>query len=39
MEARAGGDVEIQIRMVHAVEPPERRHRVKHDMLQVNHQI
>jgi len=39
MKARAGGDVEIEIGVVHAVQAPEQRHGVHHDVLQVNHEV
>ena len=39
MEAGAGRHVEIQVGMVHAVQPPQRRHGVKHDVLEIDDQI
>ena len=39
MKACAGGDVKIEIGVMHAVQPPQRRHRVEHYMLQVDREI
>ncbi len=39
LKARARGDVELEVRVVHAVQPPQRRHRVKKNVLQVDGQI
>ena len=39
MEAHAGGDVDIEVGVVHAVQPPQHRHLVKDDMLQVDREI
>ena len=39
MEAGAGRHVEIQVGMVHAMQPPQRRYGVEHDVLEVDDQI
>ena len=39
MEPGPGGDVEIEIGMMHAMQPPQRRHGVEHDMLQIDDEI
>lgn len=39
METEAGGQVVIQIRMVHHVESPEDRDGMKHDVLYVYYKI
>ena len=39
MEARARGHVDVHVRVMHHVKAPQRRDRVKHHMLQVDHQI
>ena len=39
MEAQTRGDIEIQIDMMHSMDSPEYRHRVKHYVLKVNCQI
>ncbi len=39
VEAQAGGHVDFQIRMMHPVQPPQGRHGMKHDMLQVDRQV
>ena len=39
MEAHAGGHVDIEIGVVHAVQPPQHRHVMEDDMLEVDHQI
>ena len=39
MEAHAGGHVELEIGMVHAVQPPERRHRMEQHVLEVDGEI
>jgi len=39
MESCPGGDVDIEIRMVHPVEPPEKRKPVKKNVLDINEKI
>ena len=39
MEAHAGGDIEVEIGVVHAVQPPERGHRVEQHVLKVDGKI
>ena len=39
MEPETGGHVELKIGMVHAMETPERRHRMKHHMLEIDGEI
>jgi len=39
MEARARGNIDIQVRVVHPVKTPEYWHEVKQDMLTINGQI
>ena len=39
VKARAGGDVDIEVGVVHAMEPPKDRLIMKRPMLEVNHQI
>ncbi len=39
METHAGRDVEIQIRMVHSMKTPKQRHRMEHDVLQVDGEV
>lgn len=39
MKAHARGHVEIQIRVVHAMEPPERRNGMQQHVLQIDRQI
>ncbi len=39
VEADAGADVETKIRVVHAVQAPERRDRVEHHVLQIDGEI
>jgi hypothetical protein len=39
MKPQARGDIEFQVRMMHAVQPPECRHRMEHHVLQINRQI
>ena len=39
MEAHAGGDVDIEIGMVHPVQPPQHRHFVEDDVLRVDDEI
>ena len=39
VEARAGRHVEVEIGVVHAVQPPERRHGVEQHVLQVDGEI
>ena len=39
METHAGGHVDIEIGVVHTVQPPQRRHVMEDDVLTVNHQI
>ena len=39
MEARAGGDVEIEIGVMHPVQAPQRRHGMEHHVLQPDEKI
>ncbi len=39
MKAHPGGDVEIQIGVVHAVQPPQQRDFVKRHVLGIDRQI
>jgi len=39
VKARAGGDIDIEIGMVHAMEPPQDRLVMKGPVLKVNHEI
>jgi hypothetical protein len=39
MEARAGRDVDVEVGVVHAMQPPQRRHGVEHHMLQVDGEV
>ena len=39
VKAGAGGDVEIEIGVVHPVQPPERGHRVEHDVLEIDREV
>ena len=39
MEARAGRDVELEVRVVHAVETSQHRHRMEHYVLQVDREV
>jgi hypothetical protein len=39
MEAQPRGDIEFQIRMMHAVQPPKPRHGMKGHMLAVDDEI
>jgi hypothetical protein len=39
MEAHAAGDVEIDIRVMDPVQPPQQRHLVEHHVLRVDRQI
>ena len=39
MEPRTRRHVEVKIGVVHAVQPPKRRHRVEHHMLQIDREI
>ena len=39
MKARAGGHVEVEIGVMHPVQAPQQRHRVEHDVLQVDGKI
>ena len=39
MEPEAGGNVELKIGMMHAMEAPERRHRMEHHMLEIDSEI
>jgi len=39
METGAGGDVEIEIGVVHAMQAPQNRHGVEHDVLKVDREI
>ena len=39
MKTGAGGDIEIEIGVVHPVQPPKRRHRMDHNMLQIDGEV
>ena len=39
MEPRPGGDIEVEVGVVHAVQPPERGHGMEHHMLKIDCQI
>ena len=39
MKAQPGSDIKLQISMMHAVQPPQHRHRVEQHMLRINRQI
>ena len=39
MKAQAGRGVEVEIGVVHAVQPPEPRHRMEHHMLEVDREV
>ena len=39
MKAHAGGDIDIEIGMMHAVQPPQPRHVVEDIMLGIDHEI
>ena len=39
MEAPAGGDVDVEIGVVHAVQPPQHRHFVEQDVLGIDDEI
>jgi hypothetical protein len=39
VEAHAGGDVDVEIGMMHAVQPPQHRHLVEHNVLSINDEI
>ncbi len=36
VKTQTGGDVKLEIGMMHAVQPPQNRHCMKHDMLQID---
>src|ERR1700736_2330134 len=39
VEARAGGDIEVEVGMMHPMHPPECEYRVKHHVLEVDGDI
>jgi len=39
MKASAGREIEVEVRMMHHVEPPEEGYGVEHHMLQIDHEI
>ena len=39
MEANAGGDVDVEIGMMHAVQPPQHRHLVEDNVLSIDDEI
>ena len=39
VEARSGRDVELEVGMMHAVQPPQRRHGMEQHVLQVDREI
>jgi hypothetical protein len=39
METDPGGDVEIEVCMMHPVEAPEKRQSVKHGVLEVDNEV
>ena len=39
MKARPGGHVEIEVGVVHAVQAPQGRHGMKHDVLKIDGEI
>ena len=39
VETRAGGQVIVQVGVVHLVQPPQRRHGVHHHVLQPDHEV
>ena len=39
MKAGARRDVDIEVGVVHAMQPPQQRHRVKHDVLEIDRKI
>ena len=39
MKARAGGDVDVRVGVMHPVQAPQQRHRVEHDMLQIDGKV
>ena len=39
MKPQSRGDIEFQVRMMHAMKPPQCRHRMEHHVLQINCQI
>ena len=39
VEAHAGGDVDVEIGMMHAVQPPQHRHLVEHNVLSIDDEI
>jgi hypothetical protein len=39
METQPGRDVEFKVGVVHAMQAPQRRHRMKEDMLEINRKV
>jgi hypothetical protein len=39
METDPGGDVKIEVCMVHSVETPEKRQSVKHGVLEIDNEV
>ena len=39
MEADSGGDIEVEVGVMHAVQPPEHRHRMEQDVLQIDRKV
>jgi len=39
MEAQSGGHVEFEVGMMHAMQPPQRRHRMEEDMLEIDRKV
>ena len=39
MKTRAGGEIEIEVRVMHPMKPPQKRDRVKHHVLEVDDHV
>jgi hypothetical protein len=39
VETQPGADVELEVGVVHAVEPPQGRHRMEEDMLEIDREV
>ena len=39
MKTKSGGHIQIQVGMMHLMEPPEKWNHVEHHMLDINHQV
>ena len=39
MEAQARADVDVEIGVMHAVQPPQQRHAMEHDVLGIDDEI